>query len=275
MEILPWIAFAYSLSMLTGLFSFKGEKQLKVALLSIVLLISLIPLVVSLFEFFTSPRSKTKRIKVALIKYFYGDWAESYLSERSLLGRPLYCNDITNLSTPCQHSRPFVLCSSSEPGIDFSSFAQRRDNILVEFTEGISDESKNYMSSIGLADVNHPQAGVTRWGYCNSEQVLQVFTCVPESKTFVYSVELLDTRVSFYYNCDQAANRSVRSSKKCDGEKVVTTENVNVLSFVYAINALFFIKDRSRMCCFVVNEQKTKNFGKWGIRMHSIGVDNL
>lgn len=266
MNILALITFLFSIETLLGVF-FPEFISVKIIFYSLSLLISSLPVLYSTYEFFTSPKSKLKRLKLSIYKLIFTDNIDSYLSMLSINGTPLFCNEIENKSCSCSHRRHFVFC-----GQDISKSVDPGDiknRVSVNFKKEISRDSYSYLMGMGLKE---SQIHKNTFEYFDTKDIPTIIMNTLEEKFFICSIEIKKVRLVFNYDYCSSLVNVVRFSENYSKGRSSLVHGVKMSDFVYTLKFLNLVKETGRTCCFIIDESKTRNV-MGGLRMHSVGIE--
>jgi hypothetical protein len=271
MEILALLSLFYSLVSFIEAVIYKGDRWFFIAIYLAAFLTSLVPVTYSVYEFFSSPRSKMKRILRSLENFIYTTNLNKVISDKMMKNQNLYCNPFTNESMNCSHGMHLIF-SKNEKHCDFDEdddtfvllYAVLKQN--CESTNVFSRNDKNYfvIREEGILKTTENLC-LNEMRSLYNKDVCEYFHYKAKilSQTIKIKYSIQDKVISF----EQSDSRSIHVLKK-------SFKNSRIDHMIYLIKIFHYVIKTGRNCCFVIDHERTKIF-KNGSRLHCINVSEL
>lgn len=246
MNVLAVLSFLASLEAMMEEYT-NSQRRWRMILLTLVMAATLIPNLMDLYEFFTSPMSKLLRILDALHDYLYGVSKDKYYDYLCSIGKPMFCNPFTQRSMPCKHYK-IMTEEVIEEGkhITFPDSGSLNCRIVVTDREqGVIDR----MMQEGFL-IYDKDDGVQQF-YCKTTKALASLRIEPGMHCKIdYNINLLDSEVVLLYDFFDETLQC--TTVKATGFLFSDAFNCSRDDVVHVIKFLEFVKFTGRECCFTV-----------------------
>jgi len=223
------------------------NRRWRIKLFTVVLSLTLIPNLVDLFEFFTSPRSKWLRIVDAFHDYFHGSRKDKYYDYLCTIGKPMFCNPFRQKSMNCRHYKIMTQEIVEEGrGILFPHTDSLNCRIVVSNRE---EGVIKYLTQQGYV-LYDKEDGVYQF-YCKTTKSMSYLNIEPGMYCKIdYNINLLDSEVDLLY--DFYNETLVCTTVKPTGSSFSDSFPCSCDDAVNVIKFLEFVKFTGRECCFTV-----------------------
>jgi hypothetical protein len=246
MNLLAVLSFAASLESLVEEYV-SSQRRWRMTLLTLVMAATLIPNLMDLYEFFTSPMSKVLRILDALHDYLYGVSKDKYYDKLCSMGKPMFCNPFRQRSMPCKHYK-IMTEEILEEGkhIIFPDSGSLNCRIVVAHREqGVADRMMQEGFLIYDKDDEAQQF------YCKTTKDLASLGIEAGMYCKIdYNINLLDSEVVLLYDFynENLQCRTVKVTGTLFSDQFTCSRD----DVVQVIKFLEFVKFTGRECCFTV-----------------------
>lgn len=248
MEILSIVSLI--LSVISFIDEIRSNNEVwKITIFSFAVILSFTSVLISLHEFFTSIRSKRKRIISGFLKLIYTDSYIPSFKLNSIKGKGIYCNPFKMDSSGCYHIRQLVF-SETDDSIDFGSQTGNY-SLLIKSTDNDFSHFDKIMSNNGYAKTRNTYS-YKAWGDFDLDDINR-FHFLKPSYEIHFFVEVDNIRFSCFFKT-VLVNIQI-TSNLCEGSHVLNLET-NFENFIYFCKFLCFVRDKNRSCCFVSNSCK-------------------
>lgn len=243
---------------------YSTNRRWRIKLFTVVMSLTLIPNLVDLFEFLTSPRSKLLRILDALHDYLHGESKEKYYDYLCTIGKPMFCNPFRQKSMNCRHYK-IMTEEISEEGNDILF----PDTDSVNCRIVVSNQEEGVIKNLTQEGyvLYDKEDGVYQF-YCKTTKSMSYLNIDPGMECKIdYNINLLDSEVDLLY--DFYNETLVCTTVKPTGSSFSDSFHCSCDDAVNVIKFLEFVKFTGRECCFTVKSvMKFKNSSR--LHCHSL-----
>lgn len=241
---------------------------LKIALVSLAIVVSAVPVVYGFYEFFTSPKSRWLRIKFAVHKMVFSEKSEEYHYLNKQAGKGIYCNPFSVDSQVCKH-RYLVQFNGAkrkvESGLNFDSQTWNNEMLMLKLNS--REDQYQALEVISRDDPTITNAGDKEGynvGYLNKHQLLFVIMSIRCVYCIEYRINFPNLSLQLTFNAEHEVSEVVLNYDRI-GLPIRRNGTCSLSNFVNMVDVFLFCKLRDRTCCFIVkNSRKIRS----GFRLH-------